>query len=110
MAARITLDTVLPPLWCGMRIDAAETQRPLSRAKFESILTSSETVVSPTVLKRMWDTLARSDYATYSPYSSETVMVDISAIRMRLYARGMQSLVETHTYHTHTHTHEGVVL
>lgn len=109
MPSRITLDTVLPPLWCGLQIDAAERQRPLTRARFESILTSSETVVSPTVLKRMWDTLARSDYATYSPYSSESVVLDIPAIRMRLYARGMQSLIESHTHHTHTHTEEGAV-
>lgn len=110
MPSRITLDTVLPPLWCGLEIDPSEVQRPLSRARFETVLKSTETVVSPSVLKRMWDTLARSEFATYSPYSSETLLLDVPSIRMRLYARGMKTLVDPNTHNTHTTPVGGRVL
>lgn len=102
MPTRVTLDTILPPLWCGLEIEPTEVQRPVSRARFESVLKSSETVVSPSVLKRMWETLARSEYAVYSPYSSETLLLDVPSIRIRLYARGMRTLVDGNTHNTHT--------
>lgn len=101
MPTKVTLDTILPAIWRGLELDPIEIQRPISHMRFDKIMTSTETIVSPPVLKRMWATLVSSQYARPS-LDTETVFLDVAMMRARLYSLGMRVLVSTkHTQNTH---------
>lgn len=104
MPNRITMDGILPVIWTNLELDPGEQTRSMSRPAFERIMKTTETIVSPTVLKRMWETLLSSDYANRSPYAGDVAVLNVGAIRLRLAANGLTSLVAntqtTHTAHT----------
>lgn len=101
MPAKITLREVLPVLWSEMHLDPAETGRTLNRAKFDQYMTTTETIVSPKTLDRMWRTLGSSRFAKPSPYFEGVLVLDVAAIRIVLDDIGTP-ISGAHTYHTHT--------
>ncbi len=106
MPAKKTMRDVIPALWTGLNIDPRETERTLNRATFDRIMTTTETIVSPTVLDRMWKTLPATQYAKYSPYYNKVVILDVKSMKILIEDLGLTSLITLHTYHTHTYTDE----
>lgn len=99
MPNKITLSDVLPSIWEALEIQTSETTRALNRKSFERIMKTTGTIVSPSVVRRMWETLRASDYASIVPLNSEVVMLDVQEIRRFLHIIG-QARVITHTTHT----------
>lgn len=104
MPTKITLNDILPPIWASLDIEMGETSRPLSRDRYDHIMKDTGTVVSPTVLKRMWETLAHSEFAAFSPYTRNTLFLDLPRIEARLVSNGHRISKITHITHTTEHT------
>lgn len=104
MASKKTINDILPPIWRDLEIEPGEVQRPISKQTFRRIMTETETIVSPSVINRMWMTLAASEFGAYSPYTQDTIFLDLPRIKRRLLSNGFRLLVEnTHISHiTHT--------
>lgn len=102
MPAKITLREVLPVLWREMHLDPTETERSLNRAKFDQYMTTTETIVHPKTLDRMWKTLTSSRFAQHSPYYDNVIILDVQAVRLVLDDAGILPSERTHTSHTHT--------
>ena len=101
MANKITLNDILPPIWAELKIEAGEVSRPLKKETFRQIMTETETIVSPSVINRMWMTLAASEFGDYSTYTQDTIFLDLPRIKRRLISNGYRLLVDnTHISHT----------
>lgn len=102
MANKITLNDILPPIWAELKIEPGEVQRPIKKETFRQIMTETETIVSPSVMNRMWKTLAASEFGAYSPYTQNTIFLDLPRIKQRLISNGHRLLMECNTHTTHT--------
>lgn len=99
MPSKITLADVLPPIWRALEIQPTEQMRVINRATFGKILKTTGTVVSPSVVQRMWETLRASDYASTVPMNASILHLDVQEIRRYLIVLGVVNL-NTHTTHT----------
>lgn len=101
MATRITLNDVLPPIWASLSIEKDEIQRIITRKAFNKIMVETETIVSPSVISRMWETLARSEFGAFSPFTRDKIILDVPRIKQRLISNGHRLDGFTHiTYNT----------
>jgi len=108
MPTKKTLNDVLPPIWASLSIEKDEVQRLITRKAFTAIMVETETIVSPSVISRMWETLARSEFGSYSPYTRDKIILDVPRIKLRLISNGHRLDGITHnTYNTHDATNQG---
>lgn len=108
MPTKKTLNDVLPPIWSALGIEKDEVQRLITKKAFSKIMIETETIVSPSVIARMWETLAHSEFGALSPYSREKMILDVPRIKLRLISNGHRLDEITHntynTYNTHDAT------
>lgn len=108
MPTKKTLNEILPPIWSALSIEPEEIQRLITRKAFTKIMVETETIVSPSVIARMWGTLAASEFGSYSPYTQEKILLDVPRIKRRLISNGYRLADITHnTYNTHDATNQG---
>ncbi len=106
MPTKKTLNDILPPIWASLSIEKDEIQRIITRKTFAKIMVETETIVSPSVISRMWETLARSEFGAFSPYTRDKIILDVPRIKLRLISNGHRLDGITHnTYNTYT-THD----
>lgn len=112
MPNKITLVEVIPALWDGLRVTEDDIVRPVKRSTFEFILTTSGTVVSAPVVKRMWNTFRNSDITTN--YRPKPEMVDLVVEKaytfMSSHGRALEFYssdigLNSRDVHTHSHIH-----
>ena len=114
MASKKTINDILPPIWASLEIGPDEVQRLITKKAFTKIMIETETIVSPSVIARMWQTLAASEFGALSPFSREKIILDVPRMKMRLIANGHRLDLNTHntyttynTCNTHDATNQG---